>query len=330
MTRSVMGVEFHNPVLLAAGTCGFGRELEEILPLDDLGGLVTKSVTLEPRVGNPAPRVAEFPGGMINSVGLANPGAEAVRREKLPWLAANLRRARVLVSVAGHSVEEYARVVEILDDADGFQGYEINLSCPNDRKLGGLPFALDPELLPRVVEGVRRVTRRPFSVKLAPNTPTIAEMAALARDAGADAVTLVNTIPGLILEPRTGAPRLGAGAGGVSGPALLAVGVHAVRRVRERMDLPILGVGGIASVGDALQYLRAGADLVQVGTQSFADPRAALRVAAGLSRLPLPESGSRGVTRGAAAPSASPLSDEGGGTPTAAGTGAVAGRGDRG
>lgn len=296
MRRTVCGIDFQNPVLLAAGTCGFGEELSDVLSLDDLGGLVTKSVTLEPRAGNPLPRVAEFGGGMINSVGLANPGAAAVRRDRLPWLARNLTRARVLVSVAGHTPDEFVQVVRILDDAPGFQGFELNLSCPNDTHRGGVPFALDPEALPRVVEGVRAITHRPLSVKLAPNTPDLPELAYLAQEAGADAVTLVNTIPGLVLDPRTGNPRVGAGQGGVSGPALLAVGVHALRRARTRIHIPVFGVGGVCNGGDALQYLREGAALVQVGTQSFADPRAAARIIRGLGALhrkgglpPLPE-----------------------------------------
>jgi len=288
VTVEILGTTFQNPVLLAAGTCGFGEELSDVLPLDELGGIVTKSVTLEPRGGNPAPRVAEFGGGMINSVGLANPGARAVRAEKLPWLASHLRRARVLVSVAGHTAGEYVEVVRILDDADGFHAFELNLSCPNDTRRGGLPFALDPEALPGVVEAVRAITQRPLVVKLAPNTPDIASMAVLAVEAGADGITAVNTIPGLVMEPEDGRTRLGAGQGGVSGPALLAVGVHAVTRIRARLDVPILGVGGIGTAGDAIQYLRAGAQMVQVGTQSFADPRAALGIARALSRTPSP------------------------------------------
>jgi len=281
----VLGTEFQNPVLLAAGTCGFGEELSDVVPLDELGGIVTKSVTLEPRAGNPPPRVAEFGGGMINSVGLANPGARMVRDRKLPWLASNLKRARVLVSVAGHSLEEYVQVVRILDGADGFHAFELNLSCPNDTRRGGLPFALDPEALPGVVSAVRAVTQRPLAVKLAPNTPDIAGMAVLAANAGADGITVVNTVPGLLLEPEDGRTRLGAGPGGVSGPALLAVGVLAVSRIRAAVDLPVLGVGGISSPSDAIQYLRAGARLVQVGTQSFADPRSAMRIVRGLKKM---------------------------------------------
>jgi len=284
MEREFLGTTVQNPVFLAAGTCGFGAELAGVLPLDALGGLVTKSVTLEPRKGNPPPRVAEFGGGMINSVGLANPGAIRVLEEKLPWLAANLHRARVLVSVAGYSQEEFCRVVEILDSGEGFLGYELNLSCPNDTRRAAIPFALDPEALAGVVAAVRTLTRRPLMVKLAPNTPDIGTMAEIAEKAGADGLTLVNTLPGLVLG-REGRPRLGAGPGGVSGPALLAVGVHAVARVRARSALPLAGVGGVLSGVGALQYFRAGASVVQVGTASFADSRAALRVLKGLEEL---------------------------------------------
>ncbi len=274
----LFGAGFRSPVLLAAGTCGFGEELAEVVNLHALGGVVTKSVTLEPRRGNPPPRVAEFPAGMLNSIGLANPGAHKVREEKLPWIRDNLPGLQILVSVAGHTPEEYFQVVENLDGADGFLGYEINLSCPNDARRDGLPFALDPEAVALVTAGVRARTDRPFSVKLAPNTPDLTPVVKAAEGEGADAITLVNTLPGLILDPRTRTPALGAGAGGVSGPALRAVGVHAVWRASKLTDLPLLGVGGIAGGEDAVQYLLAGASLVQVGTASFWDPRTAERV----------------------------------------------------
>lgn len=276
--QRLFGTEFQNPVLLAAGTCGFGEEVSEVIELDSLGGLVTKSVTLEPRGGNPAPRVAEFRAGMLNSIGLANPGARAVREHRLPWLRERIRRARILVSVAGHSVEEFVQVVQLLDDADGFVGFELNLSCPNDARRGGLPFALDPDEAGRVMEAVRRTTERPLVAKLAPNTPDFRPVVSVLENAGASAFTLVNTLPGLVLDPETGAAALGAGAGGVSGPALRAVGVHAVWRVRPLTGLPLLGVGGVATGPDAAQYLLAGASLVQVGTASFWDPETAERV----------------------------------------------------
>jgi dihydroorotate dehydrogenase (NAD+) catalytic subunit len=278
LEQTVFGVRFGSPVLLAAGTCGFGEAVIEVMDLSRLGGLVTKSVTAEPRWGNPAPRVAEFPAGMVNSIGLANPGVEAVRREKLPWIRDHLQDLRVFVSVAGHTPAEYARVVGRLDDLDGFLGFELNLSCPNDTSRGGLPFAFDPEALASVVADVRRITERPLLVKLAPNTPDLGPAIRASEDSGADGLTLVNTLPGLVLDPRTRRAALGAGAGGMSGPALRAVGVHATWRAAHLTSLPLVGVGGVATGEDAVQYLLAGASLVQVGTASFWDPRSAGRV----------------------------------------------------
>jgi dihydroorotate dehydrogenase (NAD+) catalytic subunit len=278
----LFGTTFQNPILLAAGTCGFGREVADVIDLETLGGLVTKSVTLEPRAGNPPPRVTELPGGMLNSVGLANPGVAAVKGEYLPWLKANLVEARVLVSVAGHAAAEYPRLVTELDGFEGFLGYELNLSCPNDMDRRGAPFALDPRAVSEVVGLCRAVTSRPFSVKLAPNDPKLPTTVRAATEAGADALTLVNTLPGLDLDPSSARPVLGAGAGGVSGPALRASGVHAVAEARGATDLPLIGVGGVLTTDDAVQYLMAGASLVQVGTASFARPRTAETIIRGL------------------------------------------------
>lgn len=301
----LFGTHFRNPVLLAAGTCGFGEEVSQVLDLERLGGMVTKSVTLEPRKGNPAPRVTEFGAGMLNSIGLANPGVHAVRREKLPWLAANLRSCRVLVSVAGHRVEEYEEVVSHLDGADGFMAFELNLSCPNDTRRGGLPFALDPEALSLVISACRARTQRPLVVKLAPNDPSLAASARRAREAGADGITLVNTLPGRVLD-HGGTPILGARQGGVSGPALRPVGIQAVAAAREVVDVPILGVGGILSADDAREYLHAGATLVQMGTATFASPRQPERVAAELERCGWP--GVAGVSAPASTSLPSPTS----------------------
>ncbi len=269
--------EFQNPVLLASGTAGFGRELDRVVDLDALGGIVTKAVTPEPRQGNPAPRVAEFRGGMLHSVGLANPGVALVAREQLPWLAAHLTRARVLVNVAGASVNDYVRVLEALSDVGLIVAFEINASCPNT-EAGGLEFGADPAGLRNLVEQCRRATHRPLVIKLSPALPDIAAMACVARDAGAAAVSLVNTMPGMLDH------RLGAGFGGVSGPALLPVGVLATRRVTERVGIPVIGVGGIRSAADAREYLRAGASLVAIGTAGMADPRLPVRVARELAR----------------------------------------------
>ena len=284
LSQTLFGAAFHNPVLLASGTCGFGEELRDALDLEALGGIVTKSVTLEPRAGNPAPRLVEAGNAMLNSVGLANPGLEHVCSEKLPWMREHLSGIQVFVSVAGHIPDEYWRIVEGLESVGGFLGYELNLSCPNDTRLGGLPFALDPEALRGVVEGARSLTDRPLLVKLAPNVPDIGPVAEAAEGAGADGVTLVNTMPGLVIDITSRSAALGAGSGGLSGPALRAVGVHAVHRARGCTSIPLLGVGGITVAGDAIQYLLAGASLVQVGTATFADPRTAQTVAKGVAR----------------------------------------------
>ncbi len=283
LSQELFGASFKNPVMLAAGTCGFGQELIGVADLDKLGGLVTKSVTREPRNGNPAPRITEFGAGMLNSIGLANPGVDRVRAEKLPWIRDHLAGIQVFVSVAGGSPEDYRHVVQELDAEEGFLGFELNLSCPNDTTLHGLPFALDTEALARVIETCRPITDRPLLAKLAPNAPDPAQSARIAEAAGADGLTMVNTLPGLVIDPETGNAELGAGPGGVSGPALRPVGVHAVWRAAQAVEVPVIGAGGITSGRDAIQYLRAGASLVQVGTASFADPRTAERVANALS-----------------------------------------------
>ena len=275
LATRAFGVDFQNPVLLAAGTCGFGMELIDVLDIEALGGFVTKSITVEARAGNPAPRVTEFDSGMMNSVGLANPGLARVRSDKLPWIAANVRRAKVLVSVAGHTVEEYFELIEGLDEADGFVGFEINLSCPNDAHRDGVPFALDLDAVTEIIEGCRERTGRPISAKLAPNDPRLPETMKRAEEAGVNAVTLVNTAPGLLLDAGSGQARLGQGAGGVSGPALLPMAIRAVREARAATDLPLLGVGGVLAPADAVAYRRVGADLIQMGTATFAAPRAA-------------------------------------------------------
>ena len=283
LSRTVFGRRFQNPILLASGTAGFGRELAGVTDLERLGGVVTKAVSLEPRAGNRPPRVAEFRGGMLNSVGLANPGLAALRERDLPWLAANLRRAQVLVNVVGFTVEEYAAVVAGLDGAAGVAGFELNLSCPNT-SAGGIEFGASEDCVRRIVALCRARTRLPLVAKLSPVLPDIAGMALVARDAGADGVTVVNTLPGLLRDD-VGMPRLGAGNGGVSGPALLPVGVLAAARVVERTGgMPVIGCGGVRSAEDARQYLRVGAALVGNGTAGLADPRLPERIVRDLER----------------------------------------------
>ncbi|MCI0436998.1 MAG: dihydroorotate dehydrogenase [Gemmatimonadetes bacterium] len=283
LAQELFGVRFQNPVLLASGTCGYGRELDRMIDLDALGGIVIKAVTAEPRAGNPEPRVAEFEAGMLNSIGLANAGLAEVSAEKLPWLAGRLRTARVIVNVAGATTAEFETIVGTLDAADGFSAFELNVSCPNVER-GGAIFGTREDLLAEVVRRCRAATRRPLIVKLAPNVPDIGHMAHVAESEGADGITLINTFPGLLFDVDSRRPVLGAGTGGVSGPAILPMGVHAVAQARSRVTVPILGVGGIRTGRDAVQYLLAGASLVQVGTASFADPGAAARVLSGLTR----------------------------------------------
>jgi dihydroorotate dehydrogenase (NAD+) catalytic subunit len=280
----VADLAFQNPIVLAAGTAGYGEEMMGVIPVDRLGGLVTKAVSRDPRHGAPAPRVAEFDGGMINAVGLANPGLAEVRATHLPWLATHLPRTRKIVNVVGFTVEEYADVVSGLeaDVAPGrlesaIDAYELNVSCPNTRA-GGMEFGADPTALRIVISGARKATRRPIFVKLSPTLPDIAATARLAAEEGADGLTLVNTIPGLVVDVEHRRPALGFGSGGVSGHALLPVGVLATWKVKSAVSLPLLGVGGVASGMDALQYIIAGASLVGVGTAALRDPRAPARI----------------------------------------------------
>lgn len=285
---SVGGLSFRNPIVLASGTAGYGHELTGVVDLDRIGGFVTKAVSMEPRLGAPAPRVAEFDGGMINAVGLANPGVRAVCADHLPWLAANHPGTRRLANIVGFSVEEFGRVVELLEAAMAnsggapLDGFELNVSCPNV-KAGGMEFGADPRSLADVVSTARRATKRPMFVKLSPTLSDIGAAARTAADSGADGITVVNTIPGLLIDIETRRPGLGFGTGGISGRAILPVGVLATWKVRQAVRLPIIGVGGVSSASDALQYIIAGASLVGVGTAGLRDPRQPERIVDGLT-----------------------------------------------
>jgi dihydroorotate dehydrogenase (NAD+) catalytic subunit len=243
-----------------------------VIDLDALGGLITKAVSVERRHGARAPRVAEFDGGMINAVGLANPGVDEVRDEHLPWLAQSLRRAKVLLNVVGNRTEEFATVVSLLDDSPAVSGYELNVSCPNVRA-GGMEFGADPASLTDVVTRARAATRKPIFVKLSPTLQDIGRSAQTAADAGADGISVVNTLPGLVIDVEARKPALGFGTGGVSGPGLLPVGVLATYKVAKAVRLPVIGVGGISRATDIVQYVMAGASLVAVGTAAMQQPR---------------------------------------------------------
>ncbi len=271
---SVFGTTFQNPILLAAGTAGYGRELAGVMDLDRLGGIVTKAVSPEARAGHAAPRVTEFAGGILNAVGLANPGLDHVATVDLPWLAANLERARVLVNVVGFAVDDFVAVVTRLSELPVVTAFELNVSCPNTER-GGREFGQDLAVVGELVGRCRQASSRPLIVKLAPDLEDPTEAAMVAAEAGADGFTLVNTLPAAQFgdDAAAAAERLGFGSGGVSGPCLLPMGVETVRRVVERTGLPVIGVGGVAEYRDVVQYLDAGATLVAVGTAALADPR---------------------------------------------------------
>ena len=271
------GIVFQNPLLLAAGTAGYGRELAALIPLDELGGIITKAVSLEPRAGAPAPRVAEIGDGMINAVGLANPGVEDVAERQLPWLAANLKNARVIVNVVGSAGQEFAEVISRLDGSPAVSAYELNVSCPNVRA-GGMEFGADESALRDLVARARAATRKPIFVKLSPTLSKIADTARVAVDSGADGISVVNTFPGLAIDVESRAPVLGFGTGGVSGSALLPIGVLATLRVARAVAVPVIGVGGISKATDIVQYIIAGASLTAVGTSVMREPRLAKRL----------------------------------------------------
>jgi len=282
MTQTVFGVEIHSPVFLASGTCGYGQEYADLIPLDRIGGIFTKAVSVEPRVGNPPHRVAETPGGMINAIGLENVGLERFISEKLSWLRDHLDRAHVFVNVVGRTAKDYATVVARLDPEDGFLGYEINVSCPNVR--GGTMFGTDEQALADLVTRLRRETDRPLIVKLTPNVADVGVFAHICEEAGADGLSAINTFPGMVIDIESRRPLIGNRSGGVSGPAILPMGVYATWRARQVTEIPIIGIGGIRNGADAVQYFLAGATLVQVGTASFVDPDAAIETHEGIRR----------------------------------------------
>lgn len=278
-----------NPVSVASGTFGYGQEYKEIVDIDRLGALYTKAVTLEPREGNPPPRLAETPRGLLNSIGLANPGLAAFLNEKLPYL--KTLSCRVIVNVAGSTEDDYLSVVEGIEaaigapmknDRSGVDGYEINVSCPNVAH-GGMSFGTDPALVERLTSRIRRLTERAIIIKLSPNVTDIAEIAKAAEGGGADGLSCVNTLVGMAIDTERCRPLIARGTGGLSGPAIRPVGVACTWKVARAVSIPIIGLGGIATASDALEYLLAGAVAVQIGTALFADPRAPLSILDGIS-----------------------------------------------
>jgi len=271
-----------NPVLAASGTFGYGIEFAHLVDLNSLGGIVVKGLSLEPLEGAPAPRLVETAGGMINAVGLQNVGVRAFVRDKLPEL--RKYTTAIVANVFGHTVREYAEVIRILDDAEGIAAYELNISCPNT-DAGGAYFGTDPGLTAEVVSAARRATKRPLWAKLSPNVTDIKVFALAAESAGADALTVANSYPAMSVDFRTGRSRLGRASGGLSGPAIKPLTMRLVFEAASAIQRPILGLGGIESGEDVLEYLTVGATAVQIGTAHFADPKASRDIVSDLVRL---------------------------------------------
>jgi dihydroorotate dehydrogenase (NAD+) catalytic subunit len=283
LTTQLCGLTLKNPVLASSGTFGYGLELDSILDLNDLGGFVVKGLSREPIAGNKAPRVTETAAGMLNSIGLQNVGVEIFVQEKLPKLA-KLDTA-VFANVFGYAPEDYVEVLRVLEDAEGLAGYELNVSCPNT-KHGGMQFGADPRLLGEVVGMARRaVTRRPLIVKLSPNVTDIAQMARAAEEAGADAISLINTVQAMAVDARARRPKVGAGMGGLSGPAVKPIALRMVYQAAKAVTIPVVGMGGVATGEDVAEFLLCGATAVQVGTASFWDPKSPRRIAQELNRF---------------------------------------------
>ena len=275
----ISGLKLKNPVLTASGTFGYGREFDPLMDLDRLGGIIVKGLSLEPSRGNPPPRIAETPCGMLNAIGLENIGIEAFIAEKLPYLK-RLSPA-ILVNIYGTTIEAYAELASRVDSTPGIDGIEVNISCPNV-KAGGVAFGVDPEAARAVVREVRRKTAKPLIVKLSPNVTDIVEIARATADAGADALSLINTITGMAIDVDTRRPKIANITGGLSGPAIRPVAVRMVWQVARAVDLPVIGVGGIMTARDALEFLIAGAKAIQVGTANFVNPRATLDILEGI------------------------------------------------
>jgi dihydroorotate dehydrogenase (NAD+) catalytic subunit len=282
MRVTVAGVELRSPVIAASGTFGYGVEFEDIVSLDRIGGFVTKGLSLEPMSGNASPRIIETAAGMMNAIGLQNVGVRAFVADKLPKLA-KLQGTAVIANVFGFTMDDYLEVIHILNDAPGISMYELNVSCPNTSH-GGMVFGTDPPSLWELVARSKAATRRPLMVKLSPNVTDIGLMARVVADGGADAVSLVNTFVSLAIDVETRRPRIANVTGGLSGPAIKPIAVRMVNEVAKVVTIPIVGMGGIVRAEDAVEFMMAGATAVQIGTASYADPRAVENIATGLKR----------------------------------------------
>jgi dihydroorotate dehydrogenase (NAD+) catalytic subunit len=280
LSVKVAKVRFANPVLVASGTFGFGEEYDKLIDLSRLGGIITKSVTLEPRKGNPPPRTCETASGMLNAIGLTNLGVDRFIREKLPFLRG--LKTRIIVNVAGSKIEEYVEVVKRLNRCTGIDMLEINISCPNVKE-GGLAFGAKPKSAQVCIRQIRDNTSYPIIAKLSPNVTDIAEIARAVEEAGADAISLINTLVGMAIDVEKRKPILGNITGGLSGPAIKPVALAMVWKVANEVKIPVIGVGGIMNTQDAVEFILAGACMIQVGCGNFVDPQTSVKIVKGLN-----------------------------------------------
>jgi dihydroorotate dehydrogenase (NAD+) catalytic subunit len=276
---SIGSVHFKNRVLVASGTFGYGNEVKDLVDVNKLGGIITKSLSLKPRDGNPPRRIVETPSGMLNSIGLANIGVHAFIQDKLPYL--RTLDTAVIVNIAASSVQEYCDVLSLLEQEEGIDGFEINVSCPNVKE-GGLNFGTNCAMTEEITARLRPLTKKPLIMKLTPNVTHVSEFARAVERAGADAVSLINTVIGMAVDIRTKKPKLSTVTGGLSGPAIKPIALAKVYEVAQAVKIPIIGIGGIQSAEDAVEFLLVGASAVQVGTMNFIDAGASVRIAEGI------------------------------------------------
>ena len=270
---------FQNPVLVASGTFGYGDECGDLVDVNRLGGIVTKSLSLNPRDGNPPTRIVETASGMLNSIGLANIGVENFIREKVPYL--RTLTTRIIVNIAASTIDEYCNVLSMLDEHDGIHGYEINVSCPNVKE-GGLSFGTSCEMTAEITRRLRALTTKTLIIKLTPNVTHISEFARVVADEGADAVSLINTVVGMAVDIKSRKPKLSTTTGGLSGPSIKPIALAKVYEVAQSVDIPIIGIGGIKTAEDAIEFMLVGASAVQVGTANFIDPATGVKMLDGL------------------------------------------------
>jgi len=276
LSVSFAGIPLKNPIIAASGTFGYGVEFEDVVHLSKLGGLVVKGLSKEPMIGNPPPRLWETPAGMLNAIGLQNIGAQGFLDEKLPRLR-QIKDIVVIANVFGYTREDYEHTIQILNQGEGIAAYELNVSCPNTTQ-GGLQFGSDPRSLDEVVTTAKRVAERPLIVKLSPNVTSIAQMAYVAQEAGADALSLINTFVAMAIDPETRKPRIANITAGLSGPANKPLGVRIVYDGAHAVKIPVIGMGGISTAADVVEFMLAGATAVQIGTASYWDPCATEKI----------------------------------------------------